>query len=81
MRAFSVAVRKQIVPIENGIGVKRFMAKVYTKMGLGVAATMGTALTLAPFNLELGAFGVGVVGMFGSIYAFSKYSPTHHKSS
>lgn len=88
MRAFSVVVRKQvtqkqiitknIIQKENGIGVKRFMAKVYTKMGLGVAATMGTALTLAPFDFGLGAFGVGAVGMFGSIYAFSKYSPTHH---
>lgn len=87
MRAFSVVVRrsptqKQVIQkqniIENGVGVKRFMAKVYTKMGLGVAATMGTALTLAPFDFGLGAFGVGAVGMFGSIYAFSKYSPTHH---
>jgi len=81
MRASTSFMKKSVsIP---GVGLKRFMAKVYTNMGLGVAASIGTSLAFSPFISEatvLPTFVVGAIGSFGSIYVFSKYKPTYHST-
>jgi FtsH-binding integral membrane protein len=68
----------------NNVGLSRFMSRVYGRMGLGVASSVGMSLILAPVAMQspsmaIGCFGVGVVASFGSIYGIEKYKPVFHK--
>lgn len=80
VRQFSTNIR-QTQSIKD-VGLKQFMTKVYTKMALGVAATVGTSLTMMPLMTTFHVnpfipFGIGAVSMFGSIYGLTSSKPTY----
>lgn len=66
------------------VGLSRFMSRVYTRMGLGVASSLGVSLLLAPVAMQspgamFGCFGAGIVASFGGVYGIGKFKPTFHK--
>lgn len=65
---------------KKDVGLTRFMSKVYTRMGLGVASTMGVSFALMPFvgmaNPFI-CFGVGTVASFASIYGIITLKPIY----
>lgn len=70
----------------SNVGLSKFMIKVYTRMGLGVGATMATSLTLMPIlatQHPFAALGVGAVMSFGSIFGITsskpEYKTTHER--
>lgn len=67
--------------LKTNVGLSRFMSRVYTKMGLGVASSVGVSLLLAPVVVDspeymLGCFGAGIITSFGGVFGISKLKPT-----
>lgn len=65
---------------ECSVGLSKFMSKVYSRMGLGISATMATSLGLMPFIGDHNPFiylGVGFVTAIGCSFGISSSEPTY----
>lgn len=58
-------------------GLKEFMSRIYTRMGLGITASIGTGLLTMPLAAEypLQVFGAGAVLGLGSVFGITKIQP------
>ena len=74
--------KQSLIQNNQEIGLSQFMSKVYTKMGAGIAVTMGTSLglhTVLPTMMEnpFVPLGIGAVAAFGSIFGINGLKPIH----
>jgi FtsH-binding integral membrane protein len=68
---------------KTDLGLSRFMSRVYTRMGVGVASSVGISLLLAPYvqspTLAIGCLGAGFLTSIGGVYGIGKFKATFHK--
>ena len=74
--------KQSLIQNNQEVGLSQFMSKVYTKMGAGIAVTMGTSLglhTVLPTMMEnpFVPLGIGAVAAFGSIFGINGLKPIH----
>jgi FtsH-binding integral membrane protein len=64
---------------KRDVGLKKFMSKVYTKMGVGVVTTLGISLALMPVGVinPLGSIGVGFITSMLCAYGMDYYKPQY----
>lgn len=73
---------ERVVEVNDGfrdVGLKKFMSKVYSKMALGVASSLGISLLLMPVTMvnPLATLGIGFLTSMAGVIGINYYKPKY----